>query len=220
MVLDANLRVRLTEALRVVDDRGTAGPRLLDDAARLWARVQKLVVMGLIQLGDGGEREALELATYALQLPLRRPRPAASGRSGRSALPTLRDRCEEAAELLVTELGADIDAGLLDRTTRLLHELPHRSPMLDDARLLADALSLDDFGIVGIVQQIIQLAREGQGIAQLAAGLEKREQYGYWDARLKDGFHFEQVRQIAEARLQHARASARMLAGELSDDAL
>src|SRR4051794_12920345 len=134
MVLDANLRTRLTEALRSVDDRGTTGPRLRDDAVRLWRRVQKLVAMGLVQVGDAGEREALELACYALQLPLRRGR--AGARRGRSAMPMLRDRCEEAADMLVAEFGGDVEAGLLDRTTRLLHEVPHRSPMLDDARLL------------------------------------------------------------------------------------
>jgi hypothetical protein len=39
MPLDARLRLRLEQALGVVDDNGTAGPRLLDDAVRLWQRV-------------------------------------------------------------------------------------------------------------------------------------------------------------------------------------
>src|SRR4051812_44638938 len=105
MVLDANLRTRLTEALRSVDDRGTTGPRLRDDAIRLWRRVQKLMAMGLVQVGDTGEREALELSCYALQLPMRRGGGRAGSRRGRSAMPLLRDRCEEAAESLVAEFG-------------------------------------------------------------------------------------------------------------------
>ena len=58
--------------------------------------------------------------------------------------------------------------------------------------------------MTGLVQYIVQLARQGEGVLQLTEGLEKREQYGYWDARLKDGFHFEPVRQIARRRLDTA----------------
>jgi hypothetical protein len=52
----------------------------------------------------------------------------------------------------------------------------------------------------------------------VADGAEKREQYGYWDARLKDGFHFEPVRQMAKRRVEHAREVARLLLEELKED--
>ena len=48
--------------------------------------------------------------------------------------------------------------------------------------------------MVGLVNRAIQLGRQGDGVKQVAEGNEKREQYGYWEARLKDGFHFEPVR--------------------------
>ena len=53
---------------------------------------------------------------------------------------------------------------------------------------------------------------------QVAEGFEKREQYGYWDARLKDGFHFEPVREMAKRRLENARAAARLLLSETQED--
>jgi hypothetical protein len=89
---------------------------------------------------------------------------------------------------------------------------------MEDAKLLADALNLEDFGVIGLMMQMTHLARQGDGVLQLSDGAEKREQYGYWDARLKDGFHFEPVRQIARRRLEHARRVATMLADELKDD--
>jgi hypothetical protein len=64
----------------------------------------------------------------------------------------------------------------------------------------------------------ILTGRQGGGVAQVADGSEKREQYGYWDARLKDGFHFEPVRQIARRRLEHARHVADLLSAELGED--
>ena len=214
MPLDAKLRQRLEQALGVVDDHGTAGPRLVDDASRLWRRVDRFIAMGLVPR-DGLDLEALELACLSLQLPTRRTRTLPTGRPQRT---TLRERAEDAAELLLGIAGGEVDELLLDRATRLLHEMPHRSPMLDEAKLLADAVNLDDFGAVGVALQVIQLARQGEGVAQLAEGCEARELYGYWDARLKDGFHFDAVRQIAVRRLENTRTVCGLLSEELRED--
>lgn len=212
MSLEAKVRKTLTHALDTVDEQGTRGPRLVDDAQRLWLRAQRFIAMNLVADPD---RAALEVACYALQLPMKQAKPPSSGKLGRT---NLRERAEQAAELLVSSLGDAIDEQLLDRATRLLHEAPHRPPMLEDARLLADVVNLDDFGLVGLVGQMIQLARQGDGVRQFAEGCEKREQYGYWDARLKDGFHFEPIRQIARKRLEHARQLAVLLGAELKED--
>ena len=112
-------------------------------------------------------------------------------------------------------LEGELRARLLDRTTRILHESHQRSPMLDEARLLADAVNLDDFGITGLLQQMTQLARDGEGVVQLAKGAQTREQYGYWEARLKDGFHFDPVREMARRRLDGARLVVTLLMEEL-----
>lgn len=213
MSVDAKLREYVEQALSVVDEQGTVGPRLLDDASRLWRRIERFIDMRLVH--EGLDREALELACYAMQLPGRRGKAGAAGRPSRS---TLRDRAEEAAELLVGIAGSDADESLLDRATRVLQEMPHRSPMLDEAKLLADAVNIEDFGVIGIAVQAIQLARQGEGVLQLAEGCDKREQYGYWEARLKDGFHFEAVRQIALRRLETTRQVCALLSDELRDD--
>lgn len=214
MPLDARLRQRLDQALGMVDDQGTTGLRLLDDAARLWRRV-RFFVSSLNVVSDDVDLDSLELASYALQLPLRRVRPIPTRRQLRTSL---RDRCEHAAEMLVGEAGEHAGEELLDHTTRILMETPHRSPVLDESKVLADAVNLEDFGMVGLMQQMIAIARQGDGIAQLADGCHKREQYGYWEARLKDGFHFEPVRTLAGQRLENARRACRTLIDELKAD--
>ncbi len=215
MSLPSVLRKRLEQVLGTVDDHGSLGPRLKGDAARLWGRINKFISMNLI--GPQVDADGLELACYAIQLPSRLGRGAVAGRLGRT---NLRDRCEQAAELLVSLLGSEIDESLLDRTTRLLHEAPHRSPVIDEAKLMADALNLDDFGLIGLIIQAVQLALQGEGVADLAIAAEKREEYGYWEARIKDGFHFEPVRVIAIKRLATSRRVAKMLADELKEDRL
>lgn len=213
MPLDAKLGQRIQQALRAKEKEGKAGPRLADDANRLWRRVERMVAMRLVAADI--DRDALELAAHALQLPLRPSRKLATGKAGRA---TLRDRAEESAELIVELIGGEADEALLDRATRILHEMPHKSPIRDEAKLLADAVNLEDFGVTGLVGQIIALSQQGEGVRQFADGCRKRDAYGYWEARLRDGFHFDAVKQIAQRRLQNARQVAEMLVREMKED--
>ena len=211
MPLDVSLTKRLTRSLSVLDERGNTGPRLVDDALRLWTRVRYLLAMQLVPANS--DRSALEASCYALQLPFAyeksmKHRPQIKTR--------LKDRATLAIELLPAAFNDEgADANLLGRTLALLEQLPDRTPKMPEARLLADAINLDDFGVSGLIVQTIQLARQGDGLTQLIDGAEKREIYGYWDARLKDGFHFEPVRRIAEARLENARLATKLMAREL-----
>jgi hypothetical protein len=210
--MDGKLRRHLEQALRDVDEHRTRGPRLVDDAQRLFARIKKFIALKL--LTGEPDIDALELACWAMQLPQKQS--AAS--AGKLARSSLKQRAEQAAELLVTLLTDHADEKLLDRTTRLLLESPHRQPMIEEARLLADAINLEDFGVVGLTTLMIQLGLQGGGVTQLAESYEKRDAYGYWDARLKEGFHFEAVRKIAQQRLEQARQAAAALLNELKDD--
>jgi hypothetical protein len=210
MPLDAGLVKRLGRILRSLDERSQEGPRLVDDAARLWRRLQKMLSMNLVP--TTADLAALELSCYALQLPFAGDKAV----RGKSQVKTrLRDRATLSIELLPKLFDdASADESLLDRTLTLLEQMPDREPKLPDARLLADAINLEDFGVTGIILQTIQLCRQGDGLAQLIDGAEKRELYGYWDARLRDGFHFEYTRRIAHQRLENARAATKLLAEE------
>jgi hypothetical protein len=210
--VETKLRQRLVRALAMVDEHGTTGSRLIDDADRLWRRVQALLQLGLIP--NGSDADALELASYALQLPMRSSKNLPAGRLGRT---NLRDRTEQAAELLISAVGNEASEDLIDRCTNILLAMPHRRPESEESKLLADALNLDDFGVTGFVNRSIQLGRQGDGVNQVAEGNDKRDQYGYWEARLKD-IHFEPVRKLARERLNDARQVAKLLADELGGD--
>jgi len=210
--MDGKLQRHFERALAEVDERRTRGPRLVDDAQRLYARVQKFISLKLIT--NEPDLEALELACWALQLPQKQT----SLSVGKLARSSLKQRAEQSAELLVTLLSDHAAEELLDRTTRLLLESPQRQPMIEEARLLGDAINLEDFGLVGLTTLMIQLATQGGGVNQLVDSYEKRDAYGYWDARLKEGFHFDAVRAMAKRRLEQARAAAAALMAEVKDD--
>src|SRR5688500_17603904 len=138
--MDGKQRRQLEQALREVDEHRTRGPRLIDDAQRLFGRVEKFISLNLLNATP--DIDALELACWAMQLPQQRS--AAS--VGKLARASLKQRAEQSAELLVTLLTDHADEDLLDRTSRLLLEVPHRQPMIEEARLLSDAVNLEDFG--------------------------------------------------------------------------
>src|SRR5688500_9260013 len=76
------LRQHLQQLL-AADESGARGTRLLDDAQRLWQRSRRLLALNLIP--PDIDRNPLELACYALQLPMRQAKPA-TGRLGQTSL--------------------------------------------------------------------------------------------------------------------------------------
>ena len=212
MPVDVRPENPLQRSLAVADETGARSARLVDDALRLWKRLSRFIAMGLVEVDI--DRPAIELACFALQLPLRQGKPT----RGRQTSMGLRDRAEQSAELLLSNFAQTYDASLLERTAMLLRELPQKTPASNEARLLADAVNLDDFGAIGFVTQTMQLARAQGSIPHLVEAYEKREEYGYWKIRLKDGFHFEAVRDIARKRLENARAMVARLEEELRED--
>ena len=213
MPLDAQVRRLVQSALRRGPRGAGDGVRLAADARRLWRRVRGFVRDGLVR--SPPDLCGLELACWALQLPMRRGEDLIVGRLG---MGNLRDRAELAAQRLVEEVGEDVDPDLLDRTTRLLHETPARPPVLEEAKLLADAVNLDDFGAGGALRQLAELAARGEGVETLAAAWRKGSEYGYWRARLADGFHFPAARRLARRRLDNARRVFEMLEEERRED--
>jgi hypothetical protein len=213
MPLDAKLEHHLQRLLTPSDNGSPHADRLLRDAQRLYRRVQRFLSMNLAP--PDIDLPPLELACHALQLPLRQAKPAPAGKLGQISLP---QRAQLAANLTAELLADYAGRDLADRTTNILRELPLRKPSHEETMLLADAVNLDDFGVTGLILQAMQLARQNATIDQVADGFDKRQQYGYWDARLKDGFHFEPIRQIARQRLQTARHSAALLIAELQED--
>ncbi len=196
---------------RTLAEPGVRAPRAWDDAARLFGRAMKLA--SIASTHEEVDAEAIELACWALQLV-----PKGVKSPGRSGAPTLRDRAEQAGESLAGQFAEAVDGGLLDRAVRLLSELPRRDATLAEAKLLADAVNLDDFGIGGLVNSAMRLATAGEGLSQVVDGAAKREAYGYWEARMKDGFHYGASSKLAAERLATARRVVTALRKELEED--
>ena len=211
--MDQKLEHHMHRLLTVVEAGGARGLRLIEEGKRLCKRVCQFVHMKLAE--NSLDENALELACFALQLPSRNVKLLTPGKMGQVSL---KDRCEQAAELLISAAADYVEPEMLERATMILREMPHRNTQMDEARLLADSVNLDDFGVTGLIMQAMQMSRQNAGVEQVADGFQKRREYGYWEARLKDGFHYEPVRKLARQRLKYASEMVDLLLAELKED--
>jgi hypothetical protein len=78
-------------------------------------------------------------------------------------------------------------------------------------------VNLEDFGVSGLLHQKVLLASHGQGIDELLEAADKRDSYGYFEARIKDGFHFGPLRELARRRLVRMRQAVELLKQELAE---
>ena len=109
----------------------------------------------------------------------------------------------DAAELAADQLKDLLPHNDLDAMLRILQEHRRRDTKLPEARLLADALSMEELGMVGLWNLSRQFHASGKSLEQFLKLWKAQHDYGYWESRLRDGFHYEAARRAAKDRLAH-----------------
>jgi hypothetical protein len=123
-----------------------------------------------------------------------------------------------------TELAADQLKDLLppediELVGKILHEQRKRDTRRPEAKILADALALEEFGLIGLWNQSRQFHNSGKTLEQLVKLWKAQHDYNYWESRLRDGFHYEVSRQAAKQRLTQMNGLYERLQREhLADD--
>jgi hypothetical protein len=107
----------------------------------------------------------------------------------------------DAAELASDQLKDLLPPQDLDMMLRILQESRRRDAKMPEARVLADALTMEEFGLIGLWNQNRQFHASGKTLEQLLKLWKAQHDYGYWESRLRDGFHFEASRRCARERL-------------------
>lgn len=111
----------------------------------------------------------------------------------------------DAAELAADQLKGHIPAADLDQMLLILREHRRRETTLPEARVLADAIALEEFGLIGFWNQCRQFHAMGKSLEQLIKLWKAQHDYSYWDNRLRDGFHYEAARRAATERVARMR---------------
>jgi hypothetical protein len=125
---------------------------------------------------------------------------------------------EDVKEYSAELAGDRLDKKLPARQLELVQDIIRRAhdPATDvaEANLLSDADSLDDMGALGVWRELRKSILEGRAVEDAVRVWERREQYGYWDTRLRDAFRLQTARRLAESRLAAGRAFMLQLARE------
>ncbi len=121
---------------------------------------------------------------------------------------------EYSAELAGDRLRGKMPARELDLVQEIIRRAHDASIELAEAKILSDADSLDDIGALGVWRDLRRYILEGRAVEDTVRAWQRREQYGYWEARVRDAFNLETSRRLAEQRLAAARAFKEQLAIE------
>lgn len=108
---------------------------------------------------------------------------------------------ESALDVMEQSLAGVVPPPILERAARIIREFPDRDTSLSEARVLADAETLEDVSLASLWVAVRRGVLEGKGVQAVLDQWNRRREYHFWDARLKEGFHFPAVRAIAQRRL-------------------
>ena len=91
------------------------------------------------------------------------------------------------ADLLARHVADMLTGRQIERAAQILRESSSRTTTLTEARILSDAINLDDIGALGIWREMRRHAAAGRGVAEALISWHRKAEYNYWQARIKDG---------------------------------
>jgi hypothetical protein len=109
--------------------------------------------------------------------------------------------CRNCSDLTRKELGTILTDSRLKSINSIVVGSYDKKNKEVESKILSDSRNLDDVGIVGLFWDIRKSMLCGKSVSDVITGWKRKVEYGYWQARLKEDFRFEQVRTIAEKRL-------------------
>ena len=109
-----------------------------------------------------------------------------------------------AAQLVHERLSELLNPRQMERVCSIIIESGKRDTTLIEAMILADARNLDDMGAIGIFNEFRRYVIHGRGVVDAMTSWNRKLEYDYWLARLRESFRFDGVRKIAQSRLKIA----------------
>jgi hypothetical protein len=118
--------------------------------------------------------------------------------------------CDQLADLL--------SARQLETVSDVITGIKQMQPDRPETKLIADADNLEEFGLLGILLEVRSAQAAGKSARQILEGWNRRQEYHYWDARIKNAFHFETTRSLARERLANMSHVYELLCHEISPE--
>ena len=186
---------------------------LFDRAERLTASVEIICSLDELTAQNLGiDRFCLTCAAFFSDAHLARSKAAQS---------TLADADKTinftaAAKKLAEFLTGCFDPQKIEKINKIIAESYISRTKMTEAKILSDARSLEDMGIIGILNDFRRQVLAGKTVSDCLGVWQKKNDYGYFQSRLDNNFHFDSVKNLAAARLNAAQSFMDSLNAELS----
>jgi HD superfamily phosphodiesterase len=106
------------------------------------------------------------------------------------------------ADLMMTAAADLLPERQLARCARILRESASRVTDLLEAQILADAINLEDLGALGVWAELRRFAAAGRPVGEALISWQRKIEYNYFQARIKDCLRLAAVRRLANKRLE------------------
>lgn len=111
------------------------------------------------------------------------------------------DHREEGSAMLERSMAKLLPGESLTRALHAVRAMDDRHTDRGDALALMDADHLDEFGVISLWPTVRKGLLDGRGVQAAVETWRRRKEYRFWEARLRDSFHFDAVRDVARSRL-------------------
>ena len=118
---------------------------------------------------------------------------------------TLGDLLDFSTQIVSDRLSGALAGPKIDKINRIIIESGNRFTDMTEAKVLSDARNLDDMGAVGLFNEFRRYVIHGRGASEVLDSWQRKIDYRYWEARLKEGFRIESVRKLASKRFSAAK---------------
>lgn len=103
-------------------------------------------------------------------------------------------------QVVSDKLSGALAGPRIDKINNIIVQSSNRFTEMTEAMILSDARNLDDMGAVGLFHEFRRYVIHGKGVSDVLESWRRKVDYRYWQARLKESFRFDSVRQLAEQR--------------------
>ena len=124
------------------------------------------------------------------------------------------DHREQGAAMLERRLTKHVPSDTLTRALHAVRAMDDRNTDRADAMALMDADHLDEFGVISLWSTVRRGLLDGKGVQASVETWRRRAEYRFWEARLRDSFHFDAVRVVARSRLAQLDEVMQVLANQ------
>jgi len=187
--------------LTLVSPNGDEDPFLWEHSRRVARSALSIATLPMVQPQHPDEVVVYAAACYHAAGWAVRVRCGDIDRSSVLLSPLCDALAEDSAAVLESRLADILSPERLRRAARAVRTLHERDVETIEARIVAEARALEEFGLVSLWPTIRKGLLEGKGVQAAIDTWRRKHEYHFWPARLKDSFRYEPVRELARQRL-------------------